>query len=138
MRGYVVPPATDAPIPIASRNLMTYDAIPDLSLETSDDRHAISFGTRLHRKRAMEQSLTQQVRRVLEIGALDDCLLQALDMAVANGDAKAAEIIAAECMALVELRRGLRESGCVVEPVRTARRHDRPAQSVALKGMVQS
>lgn len=35
---------------------------------------------------------------------IDECLLEAMDLARANGDSRAAEAVAMECMALVELR----------------------------------
>ena len=35
---------------------------------------------------------------------MDECLLEAMELARANGDSRAAEIVAMECMALVELR----------------------------------
>lgn len=131
MRGRDAPLDTDAPTPNASRNPMTYDAIPELSLATSDARRAIPMGSRVHcKKQATGRSLTQRVRTALKLGeALDDCLLQALDMAVANGDAEAAELIAAECMALVELRRGMLErNGSLAQACTTTRRQPSPGK----------
>ena len=56
----------------------------------------------------------REIERTLRSGAspaeqraadmVDECLLEAMELARANGDARAAETVAMECMALVEMR----------------------------------
>jgi hypothetical protein len=56
----------------------------------------------------------REIEQTLRVGAspaeqhaadmVDECLLEAMELARANGDSRAAEIVAMECMALVEMR----------------------------------
>jgi len=60
----------------------------------------------LTRVRDIEQTLRSSVSQADQHAAdmVDECLLAAMELARANGDSRAAETVAMECMALVDLR----------------------------------
>lgn len=60
----------------------------------------------LARVRQIEQALRSNASQADQHAAdmMDECLLAAMELARANGDSRAAETVAMECMALVELR----------------------------------
>lgn len=60
----------------------------------------------LARVREIEQALRVDASPAEQHAAdmVDECLLEAMELARANGDSRAAEIVAMECMALVEMR----------------------------------
>lgn len=74
------------------------------------------MGLRRRWQTEMEESLARiwEIEQTLRTNAteadrhavdqMDECLLEAMELARANGDFRAAEIVAMECMALVELR----------------------------------
>lgn len=51
---------------------------------------------------------------------MDDCLLSAMDLARANGDPDAAEAVAQECLALLEMHCGTLVGSQTFEPAKTA------------------
>lgn len=60
----------------------------------------------LARVRAIERTLRSGVSPAEQHAAdmVDECLLEAMELAHADGDSRAAETVAMECMALVEMR----------------------------------
>jgi hypothetical protein len=55
-----------------------------------------------HIEKTLRSSESQADQHAADM--MDECLLEAMELARANGDSRAAEIVAKECMALVELR----------------------------------
>ena len=75
----------------------------DASLRT---RWQSEMADSLTRVRDIEQTLRSSVSQADQHAAdmVDECLLAAMELARANGDSRAAETAAMECMALVDLR----------------------------------
>lgn len=75
----------------------------DASLRT---RWQSEMADSLTRVRDIEQTLRSSVSQADQHAAdmVDECLLAAMELARANGDSRAAETVAMECMALVDLR----------------------------------
>lgn len=57
----------------------------------------------VERMQRLERLLRAEMRDAEVAGSFDDCLLEAMELARANGDSRAAETVAVECLALVEL-----------------------------------
>jgi len=77
---------------------------------TEDDnlrqRWQAEMADSLARVREIERTLCSGASPAEQRAAdmLDECLLEAMELARANGDSRAAETVAMECMALVEMR----------------------------------